>query len=241
MVRGPAAVLTAYAGALLYFEIAPSLPALRDGDITTIASGALGMAALALGVFTLVPARQETGLLVVLLAGGGLLAGALQVADAGPAAEVAKLLFAGVLGMLLARALDTPAVIIAVPLFVAGIELAGVLGAPGAPLVHRHAEMVNFVTFPLPRWGGGGASQLAMSDLVFLGFYVSAAWRYGFRRRATAVGLSIALLGTLVAGVALGQELPVLPALALGLLAPNLDRLKPLLSGRGGEMDPRRA
>lgn len=229
MVRGPAAVLTAYAGAFLYFELAPSLPSPGGGDATTIVSGAAGMAALALGVLTMVPARDSLSLLALLLVGGGLLAGALQVAEAGPAANVPKLLFAAALGMLLARLLDTPPVVVAVPLFVAGIELAGALGQPGSPLVHHDGDTVNFVTFSLPQWGSRDAGQLAMSDLLFLAFYAAAAWRYGFRPRATAAGLCLALGATLVAGVALGHALPVLPGLALGLLAPNLDRIAPLV------------
>ena len=229
MVRGPAAVLTAYAGAFLYFELAPSLPTLGGGDATTIVCGVTGMAALALGVLTLLPARDALSLLALLLVGGGLLAGALQVADAGPAANVPKLLFAAALGMLLARLLDTPPVVVAVPLFVAGIELAGALGQPGSPLVHHDGHMVNFITFSLPRWGSREAGQVAMSDMLFLGFYAAAAWRYGFRPRATAAGLYLGLAATLVVGVALGRALPVLPGLAVGLLAPNLDRIPPLL------------
>jgi len=232
VVRGPSAVLIAYAGALLYFAFAAVLPGLGDSDATTIVSGAAGMAALGLGVLALVPARDETGLLILLLAGGGLVAGAMQVAHAGSGANVAKLLFVGAAGMLLARALDTPAVIVAVPVFVAGIELAGALGQAGSPLIHHQTDMVNFVTFALPRWGGGGASQLAMSDVLFLAFYISAAWRYGFRRRPTAVALYLGLFGALVAGVAFGRELPVLPGLAAAILVPNLDRIRPLLATR---------
>ena len=229
MVRGPAAVLTAYAGAFLYCELAPSLPAPGDGEVTTIVSGAVGMAVLALGVLVLVPARDSVGFLALLVAGGGLLAGALQVADAGAAATVAKLLFAAALGMLLARLLDTPPVVVAVPLFLAGIEVAGALGQPGSPLVHQDGQTANFVTFSLPRWGMPGVQQLAMSDMLFLAFYASAALRYGFRPRATAAGLGLALVATLVAGVVFGRSLPLLPGLAVGLLAPNVDRIAPLL------------
>jgi len=65
--------------------------------------------------------------------------------------------------------------------------------------------------------------------VIFLGFYASAAWRHGLRRTATAVGLVLGLIAAVVAGVLSNRALPVLPALALGLLLPNLDRLGPLL------------
>ena len=233
MVRGPAAVLTAYAGAFLYFELAPSLPDLGDGELTTVVCGAVGMALLALAALLLLPARDSVALQALLVAGGGLLAGALQVASGGPAANVPKLLFAAALGMLLARLLDTPPVVVAVPLFLAGVEVAGALAQPGSPLVHQDGQMVDFVTFSLPHWGTTQAGQLALSDMVFLAFYASAARRYGFRPRATPAGLGLALAATLLVGVAAGRSLPLLPGLAVGLLVPNLDRVAPLL--RRGE------
>jgi hypothetical protein len=187
------------------------------------------MAALTLCALALVPARDEAAALALVAAGGGLLAGALSTTHAGPGANVAKLLFAGALGMLLARALDTPLVLLAVPIFVAGIDVASVIAGPSSVLIHQQPRIVDFVTFSLPRWGGHGAGQLGMSDLVFLAFYASAAWRHGFRRTATGVGLFLGLVATLVAGVATGEALPVLPALALGLLLPNLDRIGALL------------
>jgi hypothetical protein len=49
------------------------------------------------------------------------------------------------------------------------------------------------------------------------------------RRAATAVGLVLGLVSAVVAGVLTDRALPVLPALALGLLLPNLDRLGPLI------------
>jgi hypothetical protein len=61
------------------------------------------------------------------------------------------------------------------------------------------------------------------------------AWRLGLRRAATAVGLVAALVGAVVAQVLADTALPVLPALALGLLVPNLDRIPSMFAGaRGG-------
>jgi hypothetical protein len=232
VVRGPAAVLTASAGALLYLELAPSLPAPGDDDLTTLVGGCAALVVVALVVLALVEARNAVVLLALFATGGGLVAGALQVAQAGAAADAAKLLFAGALGMLLARLLDTPPVIVAVPVFVAGIALAGTLSSSASPLVHDQSQMADFVTISLPRWGGRGETQLSLSDVIFLAFFAAGAWRYGFRRRATAAGLFLGLGATLAAGVAAGRELPVLPGLAVGLLAPNIDRVLALLQRR---------
>src|SRR2546423_4622622 len=82
VVRGPAAVLVAYGGALAYFALAGSLPELGTLDATAIVSGAVGMLALAACTLTLLPARDEAGALLALAAGRPLLGGALTAAGA---------------------------------------------------------------------------------------------------------------------------------------------------------------
>lgn len=230
MVRGPAAVLAVYAAALAYFALAGSLPALGSRDATAIAAGSLALVAVAACALALLPARDEVGALVLLALGGGLVAGALTVAGAGVPATVAKALFAATAGLLLARWLDAPAVLIAVALFVAAIDVASVVAGPSSVLIAERPRIADFLTFSLPLWGGG-ATQLGLSDVLFLAFFASGAWRHGLRRRATAIAMTAAMAGALIVAVLANlRALPVLPALALGLLAPNADRLGALLS-----------
>jgi hypothetical protein len=226
--RGPAAVLAAYAAALVYFALADSLPALATTDATAIVSGAVAMVALAACTLTLLPARDEPAALLALAAGGLLLGGALTATGADPGANVAKALFAASAGMLLAAWLSLPQLVVLIPVFVAAIDVVSVLAGPTSVLLRERSPAVDYLSFSIPAWGGGG-EELGVSDLVFLGFYASAAWRHGLRRTATAVGLVLGLIAAVVAGVLTDRTLPVLPALALGLLVPNLDRLGPLL------------
>jgi hypothetical protein len=228
VVRGPAAVLAAYAAALAYFALAGSLPDLGDSDATAIVSGAVGMLALATCTFTLLPARDELPALVALAAGGLLLGGALTAAGSDAGADVAKVLFAASAGMLLASWLSLPQLVVIIPVFVAAIDVASVLTGPTSVLLREHSPALDYLSFSIPAWGGG-SEQLGVSDVIFLGFYASAAWRHGLRRAATAAGLVLGLVAAVVAGVLTDRALPVLPALALGLLLPNLDRLGPLL------------
>ncbi len=230
MVRGPAAVLAAYGAALAYFALAGSLPDLGDGDATAIASGAVAMVVLAACTFTLLPARDEVPALVALGAGGLLLGGALTAAGVDAGANVAKVLFAASAGMLLAAWLSLPQLVVMIPVFVAAIDIASVLNGPTSVLLREHAPALDYLSFSVPAWGGG-AEQLGVADVIFLGLYASAAWRHGLRRAATAAGLVLGLVAAVVAGVLTDRALPVLPALALGLLLPNLDRLGPLLRG----------
>jgi hypothetical protein len=239
VVRGPAAVLALYGATAAYFVLADELPYLGDSDAQAILSGAVGLTLLAACALALLPIRDLPLAMVPIAAGGGLLAAGLSIdtVDFGPGANVPKVLFAASLGMLLAWWLASPTLLIAVPLFVAGIDIASVVAGPTSKLIEEQPKAVDFLTFELPLWGGGGFGQLGISDMVFLSFFAAGAWRFGLRRRATAAGLVLALLATLVAGVLLDEALPVLPALALGLLVPNLDRLGPMLAAerRGAE------
>ena len=229
LATSPVAALLAYAVALAYFALAGSLPDLGDRDATAIVSGAVGMLALAACTFTLLPAREELPALAALAVGGLLLGGALTAAGVDAGANVAKVLFAASAGMLLAAWLSLPQLVVVIPVFVAGIDLASVLAGPTSVLLREHSPALDYLSFSVPAWGGG-TEQLGVADVIFLGFYAAAAWRHGLRRTATAAGLVLGLIAAVVAGVLADRALPVLPALALGLLLPNLDRLGPLLA-----------
>jgi hypothetical protein len=233
VVRGPAAVLAACGAGLLYFGFASSLPALGDVEATEIVSGAAGMLVLTLCALTLLPAREEVPSLAALCVGGGLLAGAQTAVHAGPGANVARMVFAASLGLLLARIFDAPAFVIAIPVFVAGIDIYSVVSGPSAELIKHQPRAVDYLTFYLPVWGGDRAGQLGLSDFVFFSFYAGLAWRHGLRRGATAAALVAALIGVVVAQVVADTALPVLPSLGLALLLPNLDLLRPMLADAG--------
>jgi hypothetical protein len=232
VVRGPAAVLALYGAAVAYFLLADELPSLGAADAQAIASGAVGLTLLGACALVLLPLRDTPPAMILLAGGGGLVGAALSTdaVDLGPLANAPKVLFAAGVGLLLAWWLASPTLLVAIPLFVAGIDIASVAAGPTATLIKEQPGAVDFLTFELPLWGGGGFGQLGISDIVFLAFFAAGAWRFGLRRRATAAGLVLGLLATLVAGVLVDEALPVLPALALGLLVPNLDRLGPMLA-----------
>ena len=234
MVRGPAALLVlTYGAALALLLIAPALPAVGGtGDLNTLLSDLPAMVVLAGCVLVLLPARDSAPGLGLLVLGAGLLAGAFTVAEATALANLAKALFAGSLGLLLARLLDEPLVVIAVPLFVGVIDVLSVAGGPTAALARDSSRAGEFLSLQLPAWGGGRAGVLGVTDLVFVAFFASSAWRFGLRRRATAAALVAALPLALVIELALDVVVPALPLLAAGLLLPNLDLLPGLLRRR---------
>lgn len=231
MVRGPAALLAlTFGGALAFLLLAPVAPDVGGtGDLNTILSDAPAMVLLGACVLALLPARDELPALALTGLGAGLLAAAFTETDAIAAGDVAKALFAGSLGLVLARLLAEPAVVVAVPIFVAGIDIASVAGGPTELLARDSSRPGEFLSLYLPALGGGRAGVIGVADLVFLGFFASSAWRFGLRRRATAAGLLMALPAALVVQVLADTTVPALPPLALGLLVPNLDLLGGLI------------
>jgi hypothetical protein len=230
VVRRPAALLIgAYGLGLVYFLITPILPdAGGAGDVNTLVSDLPATFLLGACVLTLVPARDDALALALLLTGAGLVGAAASVAHAIPLANLSKALFAGAGGMFLAWALADPAVLIAVPLFAAGIDVASVIGGPSELLSRSGGRADDFLAVYLPAWGGGRAGLLGVSDLIFLAFFAAGAWRFGLRRRATGAALLAALPAAVVISVAADTAIPVIPLLAAALLLPNLDRLPAL-------------
>lgn len=219
--------------ALAYFLAAPALPALPAGDTTTIVAGAIGLLMVALSTFAIVPAAESLlGPLLIAL-GAGLIVGALNASGAGgvgAGANVAEALLAGAVGLLFARWLATPVIAVAVPLFVAAIDIWSVASGPTSKLLDNGTVRADPLSFDLPAWGGmGSTGHLGLSDALFASIFAGWAWTYGLRRTATLVGLTLGLIASLVLGLLLHRAIPALPLLAAGYLLPNLDRIPALL------------
>ncbi len=226
MVRGPAALLGGVTAALLYAVLAPALPELEPGDTTFLVAstaGALSIAAAALGTL---PLAGQPVLCGLLLCGAVPLMAAAQAAGAGPAANAPEALAAASLGLLLAHALGSPAAALAVPLFVAAIDVWSVLAGPTQRLLEAGGDPVDALTFALPAWGRDAlAGRLGLVDAAFLAMFAAWGARYGRPGAPTALGLLAGLVSAVALGVALDAAVPVLPALAVGFLVVNAGRL----------------
>lgn len=227
-------VLGAPAAALTYFLVAPALPGLSLGDETTLAAGGVGLLMVAASGLALLGARDTVIGPALILLGSGLVVAALNAAGVGAAANVFEAFLAAAAGLLLARTLGTPAVAVAVPVFVGAIDVISVLGEPSsARRVTTVGERSDPLSFDLPAWGDlGSAGRLGIAEMLFVAMFAAWAWRFGLRRGPTVVGLALGLLAALVLEVALDRAAPVLALLAAGYLLPNLDRLGRLARGR---------
>ena len=128
-------------------------------------------------------------------------------------ATPAELVFWAAIGVLFARVFAVGALVLAVPVMLAGIELASGGGAAAAM-----AEAGDPLTLALP-----GDRSFELTALVFAAAYGAWAVRFGLRWKLTLPLLGAACVASVLA------ELPVLTLLAAALLLPSLDRLPALL------------
>jgi hypothetical protein len=225
VVRGAAALLTAPLLATAYFALAPALPDLGDGDRALLVADAIGLLAVGATVVSLVPAWRARRVQLVAIAAGAVATAVLNLAGVGALANVPEAILGAGIGLLLAATLATPAVALAVPLFVAAIDIWSVASGPTSRLVQSGRDPVDALSFDMPAWGGGTAGGLGLSDAVFIAMFAGWAWRFGMRRRATIAGMTAGLLAALVLSLATHDAIPALPLIAAGYLLPNLDRL----------------
>lgn len=235
MVRGPAALLGASALALTYFLVAGDLPSLGSGDHAVLVAACLGIAFVAAIVFSVAEHDDDVFAITLLLLGAILLVGAMDAAGAGSSVTTFEALTAAALGTLLGRALATPAVALAIPVFVALVDAWSVASGPSSRLLHGDPRGAAELTLDLPGWGGvpGAGSRLGVTDAIFLAMFAVWAKRFGLRRRATAIGMVAGLLATIAISVTTARAIPALPLMAVGYWVPNLDRLAALF--RHGE------
>ncbi len=233
MVRGPAALVGASLLALTYFLAAGDLPDLGGGTTAALVAGLAGGGLVAAVVLGVTHAGDAILPLVLLLAGSALLVAGMDAAGAGASVTTFEALAAGSFGALLGRALAAPAVALAIPVFVAVVEVYNVAGGAGSRLSHGAPRGAAELTFDLPSWGGvpGAASRLGMTDAIFLAMFSVWAARFGLRTRATAIGMALGLVSSVVLSVALDRAIPALPLIAVGYWLPNLDRFGAMLRG----------
>jgi hypothetical protein len=226
VVRGPAAVLVVAAVAWIYFLIPKLLPAIHNDEASRTIAGAIAtvlIVVVAAGVATLADAPI---VIPLFLLGAGLLAGTMNAAGIGAAATVPETVTYACVGVLFAIWLEAPALALAIPLFVAGVETISVLGESTRSIAHGHVSGGHPFSLDLPDWHNGlTAARLGLADVVFAGAYATYARRLGLRFAASAVGMAVGLAIGLGLSVSLNSALPELPFLGAGFLLPNVDLL----------------
>ena len=183
----------------------------------------------------------------LLAIGGGLIAGALDDAGINASTIVLEAVFAGAVGAMLARWLLSyagVAVTLAVPVFVAIVDICSVAVGPTSRLADGDPRGAAALAFDLPSWGGaidGPAARLGLPDAIFLAAFAVWTVRLRLRERVTIAAMTCALVATMVISVVADKTIPALPLLAIAFLVPNADRLIALLRAQVRAQSPRGA
>jgi hypothetical protein len=232
LVRGPAALLAVVGAALAYVLVAPELPELHPPELSALVACGVGLALVVAIVAGLVAVADAPLALVPALAGAGLLVAALDANDAAAAATPFEAVLFGCLGVAFAVVFDTAALAIALPLFVAVIDIVqAATGGSAGLFTLTTSRPGDALTLELPDWGTGlAAARLSVPDVVFLAALAAYARRLGMRERAAEIGMFLGLLLAVASEVLLDSELPTVALIAAGYLLPNVDRIGSLFA-----------
>jgi hypothetical protein len=228
LVRGPAALLGLLALSLGYFLLAPALPVLHPQDLGTLVASAIGIAAVVAVVAGLVATADVRLAAGLALLGAGLIAAALDVAGVASAATPFEAVAYGCAGVAFALIFDVPLLALALPLFVAGVDvITSSGGAHGATFGLTLSRGGDALGLELPAWGlkGLAVGRIGIAEVVFIAAYATYARQTVLRERAGEIGMGIALLGAAAVEVLADTRLPTLALIGAGFLLPNLDRI----------------
>jgi hypothetical protein len=243
VVRGPAAVLALVAAAQAYVLVAPELPVITPVDLSIVVACTVGAAAIFACIACVVPVSDVPALLLLLAVGACLLVAGFSVAHLGAAATPIEAIAYGAAGALFGVGLLAPSLALALPVFVAVVDLMSTFaGGPSELLANAgQTQPGDPLSLEMPDWGTGlPAGRMGISDAVFAGVFLVYARRFGLRPRATAVALWAATVVAIVIKVWLDRAIPVLPLMAVGYFLVNADRLPALvrLASRDGAPAP---
>ena len=232
MVRGPAALLAVVGVALAYFLVAPELPKLHPPELSALVACTVGLTLIVAIVAGLAAMADSPIALFPAVAGAALLVAALDANDVGAAATPFEAILLCCLGIAFAVVFDVPALAVALPLFLAVIDIVQAQGGGSAGLFTLSTSKPgDALTLELPDWGTGlAAARLSAPDVVFLGAFAAYARRLGLRERAAEAGMLVGLLAAVASEVLLDSELPTIALMAVGYLAPNVDRVGALFA-----------
>jgi hypothetical protein len=232
VVRGPAALLAVVGAALAYFLIAPELPQLHPPELSALVACTVGLTFVVAIVAGLAAVADSPLTLFPAVAGAALLVAALDVNGVAAAATPFEVVLLCCLGIAFAVVFDVPALGIALPLFLAVIDIVQARGGGSAGLFTLSTSKPGDVlTLELPDWGTGlAAARLGAPDVVFLGAFAAYARRLRLRERAAEAGMLVGLLAAVASEVLLDSELPTVALMAVGYMAPNVDRVGALFA-----------
>lgn len=228
-----AAALGALLAALCAWDaFAHALPAVSDRWDVAVVAAVLLPATFAV-IWLLLPIAEARGLFAIALATAAL-AVLLHLADLTAAANVAKLVTFALVGFWFLQLFEALSWVVLVAVVIPWVDIASVYRGPTRVVVEEEPGLFEkiAVSFAIPG-EKDAAARLGPPDVLFFALFLATAARFDLRVAATWVGMTGALVATLVATYAFDLNgLPGLPAIALGFLVPNADLLWRALRAR---------
>lgn len=228
LLRAAPLMAAAIAVAQVYVLVVGELPHLTPDDTSVLVSCIAGSAAIYLCIGATLPLYEDLVVLRAVAGGGLVLVAILAIADVGAAATPTEAVAFGALGAALAAGLPTPGMALALPAFVAVVDLVSTLaGGLSEHLANAGTtKRGDPLSLEMPEWAlGGPAGRLGISDAVFAGVFLLYAHQFGLRPRATAVALWLVTVLAIVLHVWQDSAIPVLPLAAGAYYLVNADRL----------------
>jgi hypothetical protein len=200
--------------AVAYLSVAPELPV--SGSHGLRLDAALGTFVVLAAVLAVAPLAEAWPAATLLLVGAGLLTAAFDQVGARAGASVPEAIAWSAGGLLFARAFGTAGLAVAVPLLLAALDVAGVIGSTA--VLEDVARAGDPLTLEIPAWGGGQAAVLPALEAGVFAAMMAWSSRHGFRSAWTAVFMLEAGVLAVVVG------LPAVAVSVVAYLACNADR-----------------
>ena len=227
LTRSRTIALAALAAALVVFgAAAPRLPEL-PGDLDVLFLSLVVLPAYAALIWLALPvARAGTSTLLVTAALAGALAFGLEVLGAQSGGNFAKLAAYSLAGFAFLTLFEELWWIALVAVLAPWVDIWSVAAGPTEYVIDERPGIFERISVELPATGGSSSVNVGPPDVLFFALLLAAADRFGLRVGWTWAGMTTCLAATLVlvwtwdvAG------LPALPAVCLGFVVPNADRL----------------
>lgn len=229
--RRAAALLALLAALVAYGAGAGRLPDVSNAwDVAFVAVVLLPVTTAA--IWLVLPLARARGVALVGLALVGL-AAVLDLAGAGSAFNVSKLLALAVLGFAFLELFQELSWVVAVALVIPWVDAISVWRGPTKVVVTKHVSLFDRISIAFRVPGESIGANLGPPDILFFALFLATAQRFRLRTgwtfaaMATLLGVTLVITSTVdVAG------LPALPAISLGFLLPNADLLLARWRGR---------
>jgi hypothetical protein len=218
-----ATVMTALA---VWGSIAADLPSLRESLAVTVAALAV-LPAFTLAIWLALPLARyrATWLLVAAAVAGGLWV-VFYLVDFEIASNISKLTCFVLVGLWFLSLFEFLWWLSIVALLVPWVDIWSVAFGPTRYVTEEQPQFFDSVSIALHVPGQTATANIGPPDIVFFALFLAAAQRFHLRIAWTWICITGFLSATLVAVWLLDSSgLPALPAVCLGFLVPNADRL----------------